>query len=103
MEFVVEKKKVLSLMIGPPKLDAKLIANIRVLRAILVPVEPVPCAAKCVPASKFVSIAVEGVGAALGYHVDDRAGVAAVLGVEVIGDNPKFLRWNPGSCVQRRN
>ena len=33
----------------------------------------------------------EGIGAAFGHHVNDGAGVAAIFGSEVVGDDAKFL------------
>ena len=52
---------------------------------------------------KFVDVPVHGVGAGLGDYVDDRPGIAAVFGIEGVGDHPEFFdrigRWLDGRQV----
>ena len=52
-------------------------ADIWILGALAGPIEPVSRPTERIPAPEFVGISVERVGAALGYHIDDGAGVAA--------------------------
>ena len=54
-------------------------------------VEPVAGAAETVPTAELVDSAVKGIGTALGHDVDDGAGVAAVFGIEGVGDDAEFL------------
>ena len=42
-------------------------------------------------AKELVHVAVDSVGAGLGDHVDDRAGVSSVFGVEGVGEDTKFF------------
>ncbi len=47
--------------------------------------------AKAVPTPEVVGVAVQGVGSALGYNIDDRAGVAAEFRVKVVCDDTELL------------
>jgi len=55
-------------------------------------IKPVASAPKAVIASKPVCVKVQAVAATLGDNVDDRARIAAVLRVEVVGDDSELLR-----------
>ena len=70
---------------------AKLVADVRILWPSICAVEPVARAPESIPAAELVRIAMKGIGAALSHHINDRAGVAAVLGIKIVSDDTKFL------------
>ena len=76
---------------GPADRVSELVPDVRVLRSLVSAIEPVARASESVPAAELIGITVECVGPALGNHVDDRAGITAVFGVEVIGNDTEFL------------
>src|SRR6185437_5178960 len=96
LKFIVEEEE-------RPVLDdrttdriTELVAHIGIL-FLLVPagihrrIKPVARATESVPAAELVNSAVITIRAALGHHVHNRAGVAPVLGVEVVSDYAEFF------------
>src|SRR5207244_13199150 len=96
LEFFIEKEKCLVLEDRATDGIAKLISHIRVhcrMRPAGIDggVEPVAGAAETVPTAELVDSAVKGIGTALGHDVDDGAGVAAVFGIEGVGDRKSVV------------
>ena len=88
---MIEEEECLVLVDGTADRVTELVPGVRILGPSLDAIEPVSRTAEPVPAAEFVGIAMESVGAALGDHVDDGAGVTAVFRIEVIGDDAEFL------------
>src|SRR5258708_266234 len=97
LEFIVKEKKCLVLEDGPAYRVAELVAHVRILRLSgprcgIHRIEPAARASKAVVAAKPVSLKVPAAGSALGDYIDDGPGVAAVFGIEVVGDHSELFR-----------
>src|SRR5689334_12698556 len=94
LKFIIEEEERFVLDDRTTNGVAELIANVGVLLRqdrIFGTVEIITSTTKAVIPAKPVSVEVKLVRSTFCNHVNDRAGVASVLGVKSVGDNTKFL------------
>src|SRR6185369_186827 len=97
LDFVIKEKESLVLDDWTADGITKLITHVRILlfhragQRIGIVVEPISCAAKRIPPSKPVGIAMKTIGPALRYYINDSAGISSILRRERVRYDAEFF------------
>src|SRR5579863_8785459 len=88
--LTIEEKESMILPSRSAEGSPKVVSDIGILWTVCLGIEEV-ARAKCVVASKFIGVAVKGIGTPTGHHVNNRTGVSTEFRIEVVGYHAKFL------------
>src|SRR6185369_14096032 len=97
LDFVIKEKESLVLDDWTADGITKLITHVRILlfhragQRIGIVVEPISRAAKRIPSSKPVGIAMKAIGPALRYYVNDGSRITSIFGSERVRDDAEFF------------
>ena len=94
VHFIIEEEKRFILDDRSANRKPKLVALVRVHRPCVCSnawIEIIASSPEAIPTPEVICIPMKLVGTAFRYYIDNRAGIAAVFGVEIVGNDTKLL------------